>query len=91
MTVTTTESEYWTSPLGQRYASKAMLTLWGSPLRYGLWRRLWVALAETQRELGLDIPDAAIREMNAQVDNIDFDTIRCAAALTYCMQRVIRS
>jgi adenylosuccinate lyase len=47
----------WRSPLGSRYASPAMQTLWGERHRIGLWRRLWLALAETERELGLDIPE----------------------------------
>ena len=43
----------WRSPLGTRYASPAMQILWGEPHRIGLWRRLWLALAEAERELGL--------------------------------------
>jgi len=50
----------WRSPLGTRYASPAMQTLWGEPRRIALWRRLWLALAEAERELGLDIPEQAI-------------------------------
>ncbi len=63
------------SPLAERYASQAMLELWSPATRYGLWRRLWLALAEAERELGVDIPDAAIREMRANLDNIDFDAV----------------
>ena len=44
----------WRSPLGTRYASPAMQTLWGEARRVALWRRLWLALMETERELGLD-------------------------------------
>ena len=51
----------WRSPLGSRYASPAMQTLWGEPHRIGLWRRLWLALAEAERELGLDIPERGAR------------------------------
>jgi adenylosuccinate lyase len=61
----------WRSPLGTRYASPAMQTLWGEPHRIGLWRRLWLALAETERELGLDIPDAALAQMRAHLDDAD--------------------
>ena len=50
----------WRSPLGSRYASPAMQTLWGERHRIGLWRRLWLALAEAERELGLDIPEQAL-------------------------------
>jgi adenylosuccinate lyase len=51
------------SPLGTRYASPAMQRLWGDRYRIGIWRRLWLALAETERELGLAIPEAALDEM----------------------------
>jgi adenylosuccinate lyase len=61
----------WRSPLGTRYASPAMQTLWGELHRVGLWRRLWLALAETERELGLDIPDEAFAQMRAHLDDAD--------------------
>jgi adenylosuccinate lyase len=60
------------SPLGERYASDAMLRLWSSRERHGLWRRLWLALAEAERELGVPIPDEALAQMRAHVDTIDF-------------------
>ncbi len=63
------------SPLADRYASRAMLTLWGPTERYGLWRRLWLALAEAQRELGVPIPEEAIAAMRAHLDDIDFDAV----------------
>jgi adenylosuccinate lyase len=65
----------YSSPLAERYASKAMLELWSPRMRYGLWRRLWLALAESQRELGLDIPDAAVEQMRGHLDDIDFDAV----------------
>jgi adenylosuccinate lyase len=60
------------SPLAERYASRAMLELWSAQTRHGLWRRLWLALAEQERALGIDIPAAAITEMRAHLDDIDF-------------------
>ena len=63
----------WRSPLGSRYASPAMQTLWGERHRIGLWRRLWLALAETERELGLDIPEPAIAQMRAHLDDADLE------------------
>jgi adenylosuccinate lyase len=63
------------SPLSERYASQAMLELWSAQTRYGLWRRLWVTLADKQRELGIDIPDEAIAQMRAHVDDIDYDKV----------------
>ena len=65
----------YSSPLAERYASQAMLELWSPATRYGLWRRLWLALAEGERQLGVDIPDAAIREMRANLDNIDLEAV----------------
>jgi adenylosuccinate lyase len=70
-----TERDQYSSPLAERYASKAMLELWSPKVRYGLWRRLWLALAEAQKELGLDIPDAALEQMRAHPDDIDFDAV----------------
>jgi adenylosuccinate lyase len=70
--------EGWRSPLGSRYASPAMQMLWGEPHRIGLWRRLWLALAETERELGLDIPEQAIAQLRAHLDDADL-----AAAARY--------
>ncbi|HYC31113.1 MAG TPA: adenylosuccinate lyase, partial [Gemmatimonadales bacterium] len=68
----------WRSPLGSRYASPAMQILWGEPHRIGLWRRLWLALAEAERELGLDIPEEALAQMRAHLDDADL-----AAAARY--------
>ena len=65
----------YTSPLADRYASRAMLTLWGPQMRYGLWRRLWLSLAEAQQSLGIAIPDAALEDMRAHLDDIDFDAV----------------
>jgi adenylosuccinate lyase len=66
-------SDRWRSPLGSRYASPAMQTLWGERHRIGLWRRLWLALAEAERELGLDIPEPALAQMRAHLDDADLE------------------
>jgi len=50
-----------------------MQALWGERRRIGLWRRLWLALMETQKELGLAIPDAAITQLRAHLDDADLD------------------
>lgn len=65
-------TDRYSSPLAERYASQAMLELWSARHRYGLWRRLWLALAEAERELGVDIPAEAIAQMRAHLDDIDF-------------------
>jgi adenylosuccinate lyase len=68
-------SDRYSSPLAERYASKAMLELWSPRMRYGLWRRLWLALTEAQRGLGVAIPDDAIAQMRAHLDDTDFDAV----------------
>ena len=60
-------------PLVGRYAAKEMRRLFGQQKRIGLWRRLWVALAEAEQELGLtQITDEALKQMRAHLDDIDF-------------------
>jgi adenylosuccinate lyase len=65
-------------PLAGRYASPEMLRLHSPRHRYTTWRRLWLTLAEAERELGLDIPDDAIEQMRAhlEVDDDDLDRVR---------------
>src|SRR6476661_1267802 len=70
-----TDRDHYSSPLAERYASKAMLELWSHQTRYGLWRELWLALAEAERELGVDIPEEALGQMRANLANIDFDAV----------------
>ena len=67
--------DVYSSPLAERYASRAMLELWSPHARYKLWRQLWLVLAEAQRELGTDIPVAAIQQMREHLDDIDFDAV----------------
>ena len=52
-----------------------MLELWSPAVRHGLWRRLWLALAEAEMELGVQIPEGAIAQMRGSLDNIDFDAV----------------
>ncbi|MBK7835622.1 MAG: adenylosuccinate lyase [Gemmatimonadetes bacterium] len=52
-----------------------MLALWSPQRRHGLWRRLWLALAEAERSLGVPIPDEAISQMRAHLDDIDFTAV----------------
>lgn len=60
------------NPLISRYASSEMAGLWSERRKFGLWRRLWVILAEAEREMGLPVSEAQIAELRANVDNIDF-------------------
>lgn len=63
------------NPLITRYASAEMAEVFGPLHRARIWRQLWIALAEAERELGLDIPAEAIEAMRAQVDTIDLARI----------------
>ncbi|MCL2700638.1 MAG: adenylosuccinate lyase [Phycisphaerae bacterium] len=62
----------YTSPLETRYAGKEMRTLFGDQKKFSTWRRLWLELARCQKELGLDITDEQIAQMEANLDNINF-------------------
>ncbi len=63
----------YSSPLVTRYASKEMVKTFSAKSRVGTWRRLWCALARSEHELGLPIQSEQIAELEAAVDNIDFD------------------
>ena len=65
--------ETYENPLITRYASREMATLWGDQRKFSTWRRLWVALAEAEAELGLPITQEQIAELRAHTDDIDFD------------------
>ncbi|MBN2579897.1 MAG: adenylosuccinate lyase [Pirellulales bacterium] len=60
------------NPLITRYASREMIELWGPQRKFSTWRRLWVALAEAERELGLGITGEQISELKKHVEDIDF-------------------
>lgn len=62
----------YTSPLSERYPSKEMKYLFSPEKKFTTWRRLWIALAESEQELGLDITDEQIEELKANVDNINY-------------------
>jgi len=61
------------SPLESRYASQAMRELFSDKHKFTTWRRLWIALARAQKQLGLDISDEQIAELETHVDDIDYD------------------
>lgn len=70
------DGEKYESVLVTRYASPAMLRLWSAGHRAAIWRRLWLALAEEERHLGVRIPERAITEMHAHLDDVDLDAVR---------------
>ena len=64
--------EQYENPLCRRYASREMQEIFSDARKFSTWRKLWVALAESEKELGLDITDAQIAEMKAHLYDIDF-------------------
>lgn len=60
------------NPLTDRYASKEMSFNWSAHKKHSTWRKLWIALARSEKALGLNITDKQIAEMEANIENIDF-------------------
>ncbi len=69
-------SDKYVSPLSERYASKEMQYIFSPDMKFRTWRRLWIALAETEKELGLDITQEQIDEMKAHVDDINYEVAK---------------
>jgi adenylosuccinate lyase len=69
-------SDAYSSPFAERYSSKEMLAIFSADRKFRTWRRLWIALAEAQRSLGLPIRDAQIRELKAKADAVDYAAAR---------------
>ena len=60
-------TDRYVSPLSERYASKEMQYIFSPDMKFRTWRKLWIALAETEKELGLNITDEQIEELKARV------------------------
>lgn len=69
------------SPLSERYASKEMQYIFSPDMKFRTWRRLWIALAETEKELGLNITEEQIEELKAHKDDINYDVAKEREAL----------
>ena len=69
------------SPLSERYASKEMQYIFSPDMKFRTWRKLWIALAETEKELGLNITDEQIAELKEHVDDINYDVAKEREAL----------
>jgi len=67
------EHDAYDSPLATRYAGPEMAALWSPARKIRTWRRLWIALAEAEKELGLGITDQQIAEMRRHADDVDFE------------------
>ena len=64
------------SPFSARYASPEMLYIFSPDMKFSTWRRLWISLAKAEMALGLPITQEQIDEMEANKDNIDYETAR---------------
>ncbi len=69
-------TDRYVSPLSERYASSDMQYIFSPEMKFKTWRRLWIALAETEQELGLEITDEQIAELKAHKDDINFETAK---------------
>ena len=64
------------SPLSERYASREMQAVFSPDAKFKTWRRLWIALAETEKELGLPITDEQIEELKSHAEDINYEDVR---------------
>lgn len=64
------------SPLSERYASKEMQYIFSPDMKFKTWRKLWIALAETEKELGLNITDEQIAELKEHADDINYEVAK---------------
>ena len=69
-------TDRYVSPLSERYASKEMQYIFSPDMKFRTWRRLWIALAETEKELGLPITQEQIDELKAHKDDINYDVAK---------------
>ncbi|MCI8382799.1 MAG: adenylosuccinate lyase [Lachnospiraceae bacterium] len=69
-------TDRYVSPLSERYASREMQYIFSPDKKFKTWRRLWIALAETEKELGLDITQEQIDELKANADNINYEVAK---------------
>lgn len=69
-------NDTYNSPFNARYASKEMQYIYSTDFKFKTWRKLWIALAEAEKELGLDITQEQIDELKANADNINYDVAR---------------
>ena len=69
-------TDRYVSPLSERYASKEMQYIFSPDMKFRTWRRLWIALAETEKELGLNITQEQIDELKAHKDDINYDVAK---------------
>nr|WP_288555058.1 adenylosuccinate lyase [uncultured Mediterraneibacter sp.] len=69
-------NDRYVSPLSERYASREMQYIFSPDMKFKTWRKLWIALAETEKELGLPITDEQIEELKAHAEDINYDVAK---------------
>ena len=69
------EKNRYNTPLSGRYPSEQMNYIWSDDSKYSTWRKLWVALSETEKELGIDITDEQISQMKEHIYDIDYEVV----------------
>ena len=69
-------TDRYVSPLSERYASREMQYIFSPDMKFRTWRRLWIALAETEKELGLNITQEQIDELKAHAEDINYDVAK---------------
>ena len=65
--------ETYVNPLCTRYAGEEMQKIFSDDRKFSTWRRLWLALAESEKELGIPVTDAQLEEMRLHLNDIDYD------------------
>ncbi len=69
-------TDIYSSPLSQRYASKEMQHIFSQDVKFSTWRKLWIALAQSEMELGLPIKEEQVKEMQSHIYDINYDVAR---------------
>ena len=72
----TMSTDRYTSPLSERYASREMQYIFSQDMKFRTWRKLWIALVETEKELGLDITQEQIDELKSHAEDINYDVAK---------------
>jgi len=71
------------SPLSNRYGSEEMRTLWSDQVKYTMWRKLWYILAETQKELGLDITNEQLTDLRQNINTVNVEAVKALEKETH--------
>jgi hypothetical protein len=76
------------SPFAERYSSKDMLYLFSADKKFRTWRRLWIALAEAEKKLGLPVTDGQIRELKKRAEDVDYRAANVRAGYVYVISNL---